>query len=129
MSSQFAHYCPASNCNDGITQPPLVSEYTYIAETQNEPNPWWQVDLEMNYLVYAVDFHNRHHCCKFTHLNYKLWVILKQKNKHNNDLLFVVNLLCLKPSCYNIIIATWCGSILIILLFQFPKPYQLLDLP
>ena len=67
MSSQYKcvtrksiEYCfYGSKVVDGIYAPIGVHEYTSIAITQNQDNPWLQIDLEKSFCISAVQIWNR----------------------------------------------------------------------
>lgn len=63
MSSVYHGSAIAIRGNDGIIWP-SHPEHAYIVATNYEANPWWQVDLLENYLIYASKFYNRLQCCK-----------------------------------------------------------------
>ena len=48
--------------NDGIYQPPgntIEDEMISLVHTEKEDNPWWMVDLEGVYCIWAVRILNR----------------------------------------------------------------------
>ena len=67
MSSVFILSGPpydliAAFANDGIYRPSVdlgVDEMTSLAHSLNENNPWWMVDLERAYCIWAVGILNR----------------------------------------------------------------------
>ena len=54
--------------NDGIYRPPgntVIEEVISLAHTEEEDNPWWMVDLEDVYCIWAVRILNRGILFKF----------------------------------------------------------------
>ena len=58
----------AAFANDGIYFPPgnsVIDEIVSLAHTLNENNPWWMVDLEHVYCIWAVRILNRGTFCNY----------------------------------------------------------------
>ena len=59
-SDCVATFCfPGTKAVDGIYHPIDVHEFTSIAVTQSESNPWLQIDLTRAYCISAVKIWNR----------------------------------------------------------------------
>ena len=94
MSSVFILSGPpydliAAFANDGIYRPSVdlgVDEMTSLAHTINENNPWWMVDLERAYCIWAVRILNRGILCYYCgfHLEHQF---IKQISKREKKLM------------------------------------------
>ena len=64
----------AAFANDGIYRPPgnkVIDEIVSLAHTLNENNPWWMVDLEHAYCIWAVRILNRGNFCNYLSFHHK----------------------------------------------------------
>ena len=89
MSSVFILSGPpydliAAFANDGIYRPSVdlgVDEMTSLAHTINENNPWWMVDLERAYCIWAVRILNRGMLCYYCGFRLKYQFLKQIYNK------------------------------------------------
>ena len=64
----------AAFANDGIYRPPgnrVIDDIVSLAHTLSEKNPWWMVDLERAYCIWAVRILNRGNFCKYLSFDLK----------------------------------------------------------
>ena len=80
MSSVWSHtirgtkyHLKAAFGNDGIYNPGSLAseEVVSLVHTEKENNPWWMVDLEGVYCIWAVRILNRGIFCNYSSFHFK----------------------------------------------------------